>query len=672
MRLIILIVLAVLPLGGLIVYGLIANYETTLRLASDDLMRTASMAAKDPEGLFENARSMLLAAKAEDTVGLSDREACQASLQMLLAGNPQFLAMGVLDESGSISCHSSGLRPSLNTDPSVVGLALRTLASQATGMVVGDFMIDRRTGQPTVAVAIRLAPDRRGVVFVSLNFERLTKVAEGGASAAGLSMTLVHPGAGRMMTHDPPIPREVETLLPFGTTLVGSRLVAAMAAQPTGGIVEAEGPDGIERVYAFVPLRGAETGMMLAIGQPRAVIMGPQTRTAWMMGIIGVAVLTLVLGAVWWIGLISQVRPIERLTRFAQRLEGRENEARIEMEAWQPPELRTLGRTLNAAAVRLDAARRAEEAVAASESRFRLLAENTADLIAILDADGVPTFVSPASKCIVGRDPQELIGRPIRETAHPDDGAAVDGMLDTLRSGGAVADVRYRMAHQAGHFVWVEVSGRSYDDGARMTLSARDITRRRGVEMELEQANRVLAELATTDGLTGLANRRSFDASLDREIARCRRDGVDLTLLFIDIDRFKLFNDSYGHLAGDECLRRVSKAVRDAMRRPADIAARYGGEEIAVILPGTNAAGASNRANRIVEAVRELAVPHLLSEHGIVTVSVGTAVLRPSGSLQHAASDLIGEADVALYAAKKAGRDRVVEGRQLAGARDLA
>ncbi|HWJ36606.1 MAG TPA: diguanylate cyclase [Steroidobacteraceae bacterium] len=168
---------------------------------------------------------------------------------------------------------------------------------------------------------------------------------------------------------------------------------------------------------------------------------------------------------------------------------------------------------------------------------------------------------------------------------------------------------------------------------------------------------------AATDALTGLANRRSFDESLEREWLRARRTGHALSLLLIDVDHFKLYNDRYGHQKGDDCLRQVAQALRTAAQRPADLVARYGGEEFTMLLPQTPQFGAEHVSHRVLDAVRTLGILHedSLAAH-CISVSVGIAShddASPGGAISHAhcaAGDLILAADRALYAAKRAGR----------------
>jgi diguanylate cyclase (GGDEF)-like protein len=188
------------------------------------------------------------------------------------------------------------------------------------------------------------------------------------------------------------------------------------------------------------------------------------------------------------------------------------------------------------------------------------------------------------------------------------------------------------------------------------------------VYTKISASNSALHSLTRLDGLTGVANRRCFDEILLDEFERARRLNVPLALLLLDIDDFKSYNDSYGHPAGDECLRRVSGAVKNAFWRAGDLVARYGGEEFAVVLPSVDLAGARLIADRVCLAVSALDIEHPASSHRVVTVSVGAAAFIPCrGDETHA--DLLKAADIALYAAKKSGKNRActsLSGDQLA------
>lgn len=177
----------------------------------------------------------------------------------------------------------------------------------------------------------------------------------------------------------------------------------------------------------------------------------------------------------------------------------------------------------------------------------------------------------------------------------------------------------------------------------------------RDAQQQLLASNRQLELLAMKDALTGLANRRCFDETLAVEARRAQRDGTSLALLMIDIDHFKLFNDALGHVAGDACLQAVSNVLESCVRRPSDLVARYGGEEMAVIMPATDSAGATVVAQLMLERLQQAHIAHPGSPFGRVTVSIGIAV--GAGVGLDSLPDLIEAADQALYRAKAAGRN---------------
>jgi len=193
-----------------------------------------------------------------------------------------------------------------------------------------------------------------------------------------------------------------------------------------------------------------------------------------------------------------------------------------------------------------------------------------------------------------------------------------------------------------------------------------DITAQKRVEQELknahqaaESANRVLETLARHDALTMLANRRHFDDTIATEFRRAARDSQPIGLIMVDLDHFKAYNDQYGHPAGDSCLRLVAQAVAAVPQRPADLVARYGGEELVVLLPNTDLAGTETVADLLVQAVRELHIPHVGNPAKIVTISCGAAIFEPESD-PHVPVLLIERADQALYTAKRGGRNRAV------------
>ncbi|SFC22196.1 diguanylate cyclase [Devosia psychrophila] len=204
---------------------------------------------------------------------------------------------------------------------------------------------------------------------------------------------------------------------------------------------------------------------------------------------------------------------------------------------------------------------------------------------------------------------------------------------------------------------WLQVRTRPTTAGKTLVVVT-DVTRIKQAELALHSASDQLKHLARTDGLTGLLNRRAFDIAMDAEIARGARAGTPMSLLLIDVDRFKAYNDAYGHPSGDECLKLVASHLQKSLKRSADLAVRYGGEEFAAILPGTDEDGAYLVAETFRKSLADARVSHKGAERGILTASVGVATYMPD-NLHRSAAELIQTADEALYSAKAAGRDRV-------------
>ncbi len=176
--------------------------------------------------------------------------------------------------------------------------------------------------------------------------------------------------------------------------------------------------------------------------------------------------------------------------------------------------------------------------------------------------------------------------------------------------------------------------------------------------IKLEEKNQELERLSFLDGLTGISNRRYFDMIIDKEWRRAGRDRLPVSIAMIDIDSFKLYNDTYGHQSGDDCLKQVATALKDALFRPGDFIARYGGEEFVAVMPNIGLKGAMEVAERMQQNIKRLALPHKrsdVSEH--ITVSIGLACMVPDHKTD--TTQLIERADTCLYSAKDQGRNRI-------------
>lgn len=293
-------------------------------------------------------------------------------------------------------------------------------------------------------------------------------------------------------------------------------------------------------------------------------------------------------------------------------------------------------------------------------AQYQLLADYSSDVILQIGFDSVCRYVSPAVEELLGWTSEDLVGRSAGSIIHPDDIELLREEEQFLRLHCGPIRSLFRARHADGHYLWFEASMQVVNNGGEpdsFVANMRDVSDRVETELRLTQAASEMARLATTDQLTGLANRRRFSQEMQREWQRAVREQLPLSVLLLDVDFFKAYNDTYGHQGGDEALKSVAVTVGGALQRSADIAARWGGEEFVVLLPDTDLLGAIAVAEYIRASVESLKIAHSGSNIGILTVSIGVATAYPSRN--QAPEPLIAEADTNLYGAKHKGRNRV-------------
>ena len=273
-------------------------------------------------------------------------------------------------------------------------------------------------------------------------------------------------------------------------------------------------------------------------------------------------------------------------------------------------------------------------------------------------------YIGPQIEELLGWSPDSWISvQDWAERMHPDDRQRVVDFCVAQSKAGVDHEADYRALTRDGSYVWlrdVVHVVRSKDGTVEALIGFMfDISERKRTEERLLALQKELQDLSFKDGLTGVANRRRFDALLDVEWNAARRNQLPLSLIMFDIDYFKQYNDRYGHIQGDDCLKRVAQALKSGATRPRDFFARYGGEEFALVLPETDERGAEKVARRCRDALEAEGIAHETSlVEKLVTVSIGVGSIVPP--LDGQLMQFIEEVDKRLYRAKLGGRNRLV------------
>lgn len=649
-RMVTLISTAILPFLALIAAGIIFSYDEADRAARRNVASDAQLSAAKFSRIFLDAKVVLGTLRGMPPLQTADRPRCDSFVQKVLANQPVFVTMGIVDEQGNIVCHN---KPDATGKFGDAELARRMAQAAPDDLVVGRFMIGPVSKKPTVAVMMRLPSTKNGErlsLFGSLNLDIFSHLAKSIAAGTNHTVALIEPANQRVLVSWPAIGS-------FGAAFPDHPLIQAIAQNPQGGTSFSIGFDSVHRFFGYAPVIDA-TGSSLAVslGLPEnEAFADVQVRSnyAIVLSALAFVIATLLSATIaYW----TQLRPLVRLVQKSERIGDGEFSDQVVIEPWQAHEFRGLASSLNKTAHKLLVAQEIERRTIESDRRFRLVADNTADMITVIDPTGTRTFVSGACREILGFEPEELIGKNALQLVVAEDRDRVKELFGKTSRSEDGGSERYRVARKDGSLLWVEVSGRRMPGSGDFVFTMRDISKRKAVEAELEAANIRLSRLATIDELTGINNRRELNRRLDLEARRAAREGLPLSVLLIDVDHFKSFNDTYGHLEGDRCLQEVAGAISNAIGRPSDSCARYGGEEFAVLLPNTSQEEAWARAEIIRDAVASLNRKHSGNEVGHVTISIG--VVTSNGQLEQ--RELLKLADDALYSAKRSGRNKVV------------
>jgi diguanylate cyclase (GGDEF)-like protein/PAS domain S-box-containing protein len=298
---------------------------------------------------------------------------------------------------------------------------------------------------------------------------------------------------------------------------------------------------------------------------------------------------------------------------------------------------------------------------------YKTLVESTKAIPWSIDWESTKfSYIGPQIEALLGWTPESWVG--VEDWAarmHPEDRASVVSFCIAQSQAGADHEADYRALTRDGGYVWIrDVVHVVRDEKGNVSSLVGfmfDITERKQNEEKLAELQRTLVELSYKDGLTGVANRRMFDSVIEKEWVEARRSGQPLSLIMLDIDYFKQYNDHYGHIQGDECLRRVAQALLSASTRARDFLGRFGGEEFILVLPEADAQSAARVAERCRKLILDQGIAHVRSGVcQLLTISAGVATIIPSERGDRV--EFIELVDKRLYQAKQEGRNCVVSG----------
>ncbi|TQR15455.1 sensor domain-containing diguanylate cyclase [Psychrobacillus soli] len=299
-----------------------------------------------------------------------------------------------------------------------------------------------------------------------------------------------------------------------------------------------------------------------------------------------------------------------------------------------------------------------------SENYYRLIAESSTDFISTQTLDGVYTYISHMCNLTLGYDSSEMLGKSAEAFIHPEDVNLFTSLQDLIQNEDKIQTITYRIRCKNGKYIWFETKCQvflaSNGECEEILCISRDVTTEKLKLNQLERETHRLQKAIFIDELTGVHNRRFFNKILNEEYKKSIHSKNDFSLLMIDIDYFKQYNDTYGHPKGDQCLSLVANTLKSHV---SDIGfvCRIGGEEFCIILPNINNDQAISLANKLRYEVEELKVPHANSQTSLyITISIGVATTISHHSPQIDSSELLVLADQALYKAKEDGRNHVI------------
>lgn len=636
-----------------------------IRLVFDKNKNLAAKMADNMEHAFQYKIGVLKIAAESIQVKSMNPEAALPLLRAVAEQEPDFLIVVIANREGQQVARSDGNQPDRRINYSDRDFFL---AARSTGQTaISDVIRSKTTGKLTIAIAEPIRDDRQqvqGVLIAAVDLHSIiNQIEQVYISPNGYAFLVNKNGQILLHPNKDLVKRKADAseIVPVKAAIIGQ----------TGWTKYEFGNQKKLAGYSYVP----QTGWGLIAQQPLSEAL-QEVRELLLKGFLivllsGVAAVCL---GISFAGVLT--KPIRNIAAGARRLAAGEIHDHIEVAAQD--EVGELAAAFNHMVSEIKSR---EAKLRDSEKKYRSVVENIN--VGIYrktdDATAVMVFANPALATILGYDsPEELLETSM--AVHYHNPADAWHLALEIEKQGFVKNKEVLLRKKDGVPIWCSVTAAKTFDKETQTFCVdcvvEDITQRKIVDEQLWQAhaeleakvqertkdlvdlNEKLYRLSLADGLTGIANRRYFDEFLAREWVRAQREQTPVSLIILDVDYFKLYNDHYGHVAGDECLKRIAAVLKTIARRGSDLAARYGGEEFALILPNTDRAGGISVGENVLAVVRDLQIEHALSKiDEWVTVSVGITTMIPGTN--EIADDLVLAADQALYQAKQAGRNQV-------------
>ena len=655
-RLTLLIFVTTGPLIGLLVLAGVESRTDAVAGASRQAEQLAQIASERQDDVIQEALHMLtVLARVPEVRGFAEN--CHDLLRQIGEDHPRISVITAARPDGTVGCVNLADRVNFNLGDR--GYIREALAVRGRA-VVSEVVVGKITRRPTVILAIPMldndpAAPPLGVMVASLDLSAFLRPNRD-ERPADMQVRIVDARDGNVLATDAAGRQSGGQTLPV-------KAIAGINRNRPGGVFTAQNIEGKATIYSFAPLNSTHESLFVVMDRPVASVLAEANKRIRRDLLAGAGAIALAVLGSLLLGHRSLVAPVRRLVQFAGQIGRGQLSAPVPALPGAALELRTLADAFADMAHRLQdrgaELAQMQQAVAISEEHHRLLAENATDMITLISPQLIRMYVSPACREMLGREPEELLGRHGTSNIHPADLAAMAGLLDAfINSPNTTERAQYRAIHRDGRILWLESSGRRLPGNEGFVVTTRDVTERRAMEEKLEAANRLLRVQALQDPLTGIANRRRFDDMLGVEFRRAQRLAEPVSILMIDIDCFKSYNDTYGHPAGDACLRMVAATIEAQLRRSGDLLGRYGGEEFACVLPGADGAGALRVAEQVRAAIELMMIAHSASPRGFLTVSIGLVTIDPPRE-DDGPAEYVEAADTALYQAKHAGRNTV-------------